>query len=120
MTRRLCCVCAVALAAAVGSAQTPAAQGTPGARGGGAAPGGYGIDRTLDFLAGGMPFGAVVVGAPYSAEGVTTVVQMLGDGTRIERTVRARFYRDSEGRTRREQTILGLGTLGESQSITIV
>jgi hypothetical protein len=74
----------------------------------------------LDYLGGAVPLGPVVTGAPYSGEGVTTITQTLADGTRIERTVRARMYRDSEGRTRREQTILGLGPLGESQSITIV
>ncbi len=74
----------------------------------------------LDFLAGEVPLGPIVVGAPYSGEGVTTTSQTLADGTRIERTVRARLYRDSEGRTRREQTILGLGAIGESHAITIV
>jgi hypothetical protein len=81
--------------------------------------GGFGVN-TLDFIAGDAPVGPIVPGAPYSGEGVTTVTQTLGDGTRIERTVKAHFYRDSEGRMRREQTILGLGALGESQSITIV
>src|SRR5206468_6930081 len=81
---------------------------------------GSGADVTLDFLAGQPAFGPVVAGAPYSGEGLTTVTQTLADGTRIERTVRAKVYRDSDGRTRREQTILGLGALGESQSVTIV
>jgi hypothetical protein len=39
---------------------------------------------------------------------VTTVTQILFDGTRIEERTEARFYRDSAGRIRREQTILGL------------
>ena len=62
-------------------------------------------------------------GAPYSGEGQTTVTQTLADGTHIERTVRAKLYRDSDGRLRREQTIIGLGPLsasGESQTVTIV
>jgi hypothetical protein len=120
MNRTLCCAFVFAFVVSAAAAQPPGAPGSPGARGRGEAPGQYGGDRTLDFLAGGMPLGAVVTGAPYSGEGITTVTQTLGDGTRIERTVKARFYRDSEGRTRREQTILGLGALGESQSITIV
>lgn len=95
----------------------------PGGRGG-PPPGtprgaGAGFGGTLEFIAG-EPAGAIVQGAPYSGEGVTTVTQTLGDGTRIERTVRAKVYRDSEGRTRREQTILGLGALGESTAVTIV
>jgi hypothetical protein len=79
------------------------------------------VDReTLDLMKIEAAFGPVVRGAPYSGEGITTTTQTLADGTRIERTVRARFYRDGEGRTRREQTILGMGPLGESQTVTIV
>ncbi len=76
--------------------------------------------QTLDMMKIEAAFGPVVRGAPYSAEGVTTTTQTLADGTHIERTVRARFYRDSDGRTRREQTILGMGALGESQAVSIV
>jgi hypothetical protein len=75
---------------------------------------------TLDLMKIEAALGPVVRGAPYSGEGITTTTQTLADGTRIERTVRARFYRDGEGRTRREQTILGMGPLGESQTVTIV
>ena len=66
--------------------------------------------------------GPVVPDAPFSADATTTVTQMLGDGTRIEQTTTARFYRDRAGRVRREQTILGLGGLnagGNMQTITI-
>jgi hypothetical protein len=42
-------------------------------------------------------------GAPYSAEAVTESTQVLADGNRINRKVTTRIYRDSEGRTRREQ-----------------
>ena len=65
--------------------------------------------------------GPVVPDAPFSAEATTTVTQVLGDGTRIEQTTTARFYRDRAGRVRREQTILGLGALagGNMQTITI-
>jgi hypothetical protein len=79
------------------------------------------VDReTLDLMKIEAALGPIVRGAPYSGEGITTTAQTLADGTRIERTVRARFYRDGEGRTRREQTILGMGPLGESQTVTIV
>jgi len=54
---------------------------------------------------------AVVKGAPYSADAITTVTQVLEDGTRIERTVSAKVYRDGVGRLRREQTVLGLASL---------
>jgi hypothetical protein len=55
--------------------------------------------------------GPVVKNAPYSGEAVTAVTQTLGDGTRIERNTTAKFYRDSAGRVRREQTIIGLSAL---------
>lgn len=51
---------------------------------------------------------AVVSGAPFSAEIMTEFRQTLGDGNAIERTSRGAIYRDSEGRTRREQP-LGAG-----------
>ncbi|HMF56207.1 MAG TPA: hypothetical protein VK619_07665 [Pyrinomonadaceae bacterium] len=51
----------------------------------------------------------VVRGAPYSADAVTETVQTLGDGNRIVRKNTAKVYRDSDGRTRYEQT---LGTIG--------
>ena len=54
---------------------------------------------------------AVVKGAPYSADAITTQTQILGDGTRIERAVTAKVYRDGMGRLRREQTVLGLASL---------
>jgi hypothetical protein len=52
--------------------------------------------------------GPVVRNAPFSAEATTVVRQTLGDGTRIERRGNARYYRDSDGRVRVEQTIIGL------------
>jgi hypothetical protein len=67
--------------------------------------------------------GPVVTDAPFSAEATTTVTQVLGDGTRIEQSTTARFFRDRTGRVRREQTILGLGALnaagGNLQTITV-
>jgi hypothetical protein len=54
-------------------------------------------------------------GAPYSAESVTESVQVLSDGNRIARKTATRIYRDSDGRTRREQ----VSASGEVQSISI-
>jgi len=63
-------------------------------------------------IAGSDPLaGPVVKNAPYSGEAMTTVTQTLGDGTRIEQSTSAKFYRDSAGRVRREQTIIGLAAL---------
>jgi hypothetical protein len=54
---------------------------------------------------------AVVKGAPYSADAMTETTQTLADGNRIHRTTKASLYRDSEGRTRREQTLGEVGPL---------
>lgn len=81
---------------------------------------------TLFFVAGGapiMPFGGavdvltgegsvpgkVVNGKPYSADSITESTQMLADGNRINHRNEARIYRDSQGRTRREQSVSSLG-----------
>jgi hypothetical protein len=62
------------------------------------------------FVATEMNFGGKVVkGAPYSAQAVTESVQTLGDGNRIVHKSTAQVYRDSEGRTRRDQTIAAIG-----------
>jgi hypothetical protein len=54
---------------------------------------------------------AAFANAPFSADAVTTVTQTLGDGTKIEQRTTARWYRDSSGRVRREQTVIGLDSL---------
>jgi hypothetical protein len=46
-------------------------------------------------------------GRPYSAEAFTESTQLLGDGNRISRKFLTRIYRDTEGRTRREQQPVG-------------
>ena len=76
----------------------------------GGVPTAPGVDFTIGFfgLMGGFG-GKTVQGAPYSAEAVTEIVQRLFDGNRIIRKTTASVYRDSEGRTRREQS---LGTIG--------
>jgi hypothetical protein len=55
--------------------------------------------------------GPPIAGAPFSAESVTVVTHTLADGTRIEQRATARLYRDTAGRVRREQTIIGLDAL---------
>jgi hypothetical protein len=67
--------------------------------------------QTVDFLVQESAVGPVVRDAPYSAESVTTFTQTLGDGTRIERQLTGKVYRDRAGRVRREQTISGLAAL---------
>jgi len=66
--------------------------------------------NTFEFIAAGPAFGGeVVTNAPYSAEAVTETQQTLADGNKISRTDSSRIHRDSQGRTRREQTISALG-----------
>ena len=57
----------------------------------------------------------ITAGAPYAADSVTESVQVLSDGNRIARKTTTKIYRDSEGRTRREQ----LSPTGDVQSVSI-
>jgi len=59
--------------------------------------------------------GKTVKNAPYSAESITETVQTLADGNRIVNKITSQIYRDSEGRTRREQTLKGLGPIGSGE-----
>ena len=59
----------------------------------------------LNFLSAEFAFNRLVKGAPYSATAVTESTQKLSDGNEIIKRMEARIYRDSEGRTRREQTL---------------
>ncbi len=64
----------------------------------------------LDVLGGeGVVPGGVVKDKPYTADSITESTQVLADGNRITRRNESRFYRDSQGRTRREQTMSALG-----------
>jgi hypothetical protein len=46
--------------------------------------------------------GGLTIGKPYSATAVTHTVQVLADGSQIERTQSQMLYRDEQGRTRTE------------------
>jgi hypothetical protein len=92
--------------------RAPGAPATPGVRML------FGHEATIGPLGGGnfgwiaseMSFGGKPVkGAPYAAEAVTESTQTLADGNRIQRKSSASVYRDSEGRTRREQTLTAIG-----------
>jgi len=73
-------------------------------------------------MEGGGPGGKIVTGAPYSAQAITETNQTLSDGNQIHRTMTATVYRDSQGRTRREQTmgVMGPWAAPESNSKQIV
>ena len=68
-------------------------------------------------------FGKVVKGAPYSATAVTEHIQTLSDGNQIIRKNESKLYRDSEGRTRKEQTLDTIGKWtagGEVKQLTYI
>lgn len=58
--------------------------------------------------------GKTVKGAPYSAQAISEHLQTLQDGNRIVHKTTASVFRDSEGRTRREQTINAVGAYTSS------
>jgi hypothetical protein len=53
----------------------------------------------------------VVKGAPYSAVAATEMTQLLSDGNQISHKTTSSIYRDSQGRTRREENFAGIGLL---------
>lgn len=57
-----------------------------------------------------------VKGAPFAAEFSSENVQTLADGNRIVRSSVSQFYRDNDGRTRREQTLGALNSLFQNGS----
>jgi len=89
--------------------QTRTVQGPPGA------PLPPTPDGNFMFIASESFEGKIVKNAPYSAEAVTENIQVLSDGNRIVNKFSSMVYRDSEGRTRREQTLKALGVIGNAQ-----
>jgi hypothetical protein len=80
-------------------------------------------DNTFVFVSSEMSDGKLVKGAPYSAQTVNESVQTLAGGNRIVRQNTSSVYRDSEGRTRRDQTISMVGTYaaaGEPTQTTFI
>jgi hypothetical protein len=77
------------------------------------APGGFRRGGNMDFMAREMG-SKVVTGAPFTAQAVTQTTQTLSTGTHISRNLTATLYRDSEGRTRRDETMGGAGPLASS------
>jgi hypothetical protein len=65
--------------------------------------------------------GQVVTGAPFTAVATASSVQTLADGNTINRTMQINISRDSQGRTRREMVLPGVGPLATSgQPKTII
>lgn len=64
----------------------------------------------------GRSMNKVVKGAPYSAQAITETDQTLADGNEIHRQTTANVYRDSKGRTRREETLGDFGPWSTAQT----
>jgi hypothetical protein len=62
----------------------------------------------------GEPGGKAVSGAPFTASFSTQTSQTLSDGNRIQRSTTGTLARDSQGRTRRDMTLSGIGPLAAS------
>lgn len=81
-------------------------------------------DNTFLFVSTEMSIdGKLVKGAPYSAQAINESVQTLAGGNRIVRHNTSTVYRDSEGRTRRDQTISVVGNFaaaGEPAQTTFI
>jgi hypothetical protein len=72
---------------------------------------------------GGVHGGKVVTGAPFRALAVSETTQTLADGNHISRKTQSNLYRDSQGRVRREITLVGFGPLaasGQPKSFAVV
>jgi hypothetical protein len=61
--------------------------------------------------------GPVVKNAPFSADVTTETTVMLADGNHIRQSSSLRFYRDGEGRTRREQSLNSVGGLASNANL---
>ncbi len=79
-------------------------------------PGGPPPEEMLGFVGFEMGLGEkeVVKGAPYSAQTSVETTQVLCDGTHIDRKSSGAVFRDSEGRTRHEQTLPAIGHFASS------
>jgi hypothetical protein len=66
----------------------------------------------------------VVKGAPYSAAATTEMTQVLSDGNQIRHNMTSNIYRDSQGRTRREENFAGFASLvidgGQPHSVVFI
>ncbi len=81
-------------------------------------------DHSIHMISSGYSVaGRLVTQAPYSAESITEMVQTLPGGNRIVRENTTMIYRDSQGRTRREQQLEAIGpwaTAGETAKMIFI
>jgi hypothetical protein len=78
------------------------------------------ITTAIPFGMGGPEDRQPVKGIPLSADIVTTHVQALADGNKITNEDTSHFYRDSEGRTRRENKLTMLGQSSDAPSMIMI
>jgi hypothetical protein len=64
--------------------------------------------------------GATVKNAPYSADAATEMTQSLTDGNRIAQRTTQKLYRDSDGRERREGSVLAVGALAQPDAPLVI
>jgi hypothetical protein len=81
--------------------------------GGGPMPAGHEPGLGFVEFEGGLG-GAVVKASPFSAQTSVETTQTLPDGNVINRKTAGAMYRDSQGRTRREQTVPEIGPFAAS------
>lgn len=82
--------------------------------------GGPGFHRMELLGFGGMHGGKVVTGVPFTGTAVTQSTHTLADGTKITNKTQVTLYRDSQGRFRKEGSMLPLGDLAEAQPRSFV
>jgi len=116
LTRTTLTVAGLLVLAVVASAQNPGPGRGRGRFGPAAGDAAAPIGARFLGAEAGMP-GRVVKNAPYAADIVTETTQTLTDGNHIRQSNTAKMYRDSEGRTRREQSLNSLGSLAPSSNL---
>lgn len=87
-------------------------QGMPGPHPGEMGPGSFAFERIVGAFG-----GKVVTNAPFSAQVNRETVQVLSDGTRVDRKETGSIARDSVGRTRHEMTLPAIGPLAASGQV---
>jgi len=84
----------------------------PGPRPGGMGPGSFAFERIVGAFG-----GKVVTNAPFSAQVMRETIQVLSDGTRVDRKATGSIARDGVGRTRQEITLPAIGPLAASGQV---
>lgn len=84
-------------------------QGMPGPRPGEMGPGSFAFERIVGAFG-----GKVVTNVPFSAQVTRETIQVLSDGTRVDRKETGSIARDGVGRTREEITLSAIGPFAAS------